>query len=220
MTAANWTATLLHGLLLLAAAQALPARAFDSVSGADGARHGPVRHLLPLPHGISVEFRNGARLELLNVDHPRHGSPVTYRYMDFDTSLQAYVIDVWRVGRQPVLVSRASGAFVETGIHRLASPHKDLLFSSDCWETGCYYQLNAWPSGKRLLFSQFSGSSGARSSRNLPDAVTQMSWHKDGNLRFDMPCSAADLRVYSASVALVRQGAHWHLRPANPCAAS
>lgn len=195
------------------------AHAFDNVTPLNTMAKGPIKALHALPDGLEVIYANGTPVRLRNVDHPKNGSPVNYQYMAFDQALQAFVIDVWRVGKQTVLLSKATGAAAEVGQTRVASPNQRLIFSTDCLETGCYYQVTEWPSGKRLTYSQSPASIGRRAMATIPQAIEHASiqWTGNTQVAFDMPCELTGPTLYSAPAKLVAQGKQWRLQPATPC---
>ncbi|SDZ42996.1 hypothetical protein [Delftia lacustris] len=190
----------------------LNATAFDDVSLKASGQLGPVRSLIAMNDGISVIYENGQRQIFRNVDHPKNGSPVTYIYEGEDVELNAYVVSVWRVGKQMVLVSKSTGAFVEVGSHRSVSPDGRMVFSSDCWEVGCYYQLNNWPSGKRLVFSKKVGKKGDFNIRESID-MGQVRWVGGESVRFQVTCSGGS----AAEVFLSLKSPSFLLKPLDPC---
>lgn len=193
--------------------QVQQAFAFDEVSLQMSGPKGPVESISTTKKGITLNYRNGQQQIFRNIDHPKNGSPVTYIYEGEDVELNAYVVGVWRVGKQVVLLSKATGSFVEVGTNRSISPSKRLIFSSDCWETGCYYQLNDWPAGKRLVFSQKIGHG---SDTSLLEAINpaQVSWSGDQRIDFQVLCSGAGTRDASLSL----KSGRWRLTPSEPCA--
>lgn len=190
----------------------LNAIAFDDVSLKASGRVGPVRSLIAMDDGISVVYENGQRQTFRNVDHPKNGSPVTYIYEGEDAELNAYVVSVWRVGKQVVLISKSTGSFVEVGSHRSVSPNGRMVFSSDCWEVGCYYQLNNWPSGKRLVFSKKIGRKGDFNIRE-PIDMGQVRWDGGKSIRFQVTCQAGS----AAEVFLNLKSPNFLLKPLDPC---
>lgn len=195
------------------------AYAFDNVTGFSTLYKGPIKSLQVLSGRIEVTYAKGNQVRLVNVNNPKNGSPVDYKYITYNAHLQAYVIDVWRVGKQTVLLSKVTGAAAEVGNVWVSSPNKQVIFSSDCLETGCYYQLTQWPSGKRLAFSQASGTSGHYAQVNLVQAVeiSSIQWTSNTQVAFEMPCELVGPTLFSAQVKLVSQGSQWYLQPANPC---
>lgn len=196
-----------------------PAHAFDNVTGFNTLYKGEIKSVQALHDGIEVMYARGNRVRLFNVNNPKNGSPVDYKYITYDAHLKAYVIDVWRVGKQTVLLSKTTGAAAEVGNVRKPSPNKDVIFSSDCLEMGCYYKLTQWPSGKRLAFSQASGTSGHYAQVNRAQAVelSTIRWTSNTQVAFEMPCELIGPTLYTAPAKLISQGGQWHLEPTNPC---
>lgn len=205
--------------IVLAGLGVCHAHAFDNVTHLGAMAKGPIKTLQALPDGLEVTYANGNQVRLKNVDHPRNGSPVNYQYMVFDEALQAFVIDVWRVGKQTVLLSKMTGLATEVGSMRTVSPNKRLIFSTDCLETGCYYQLTQWPSGKRLAYAQAPASTGRHAGATIPQAIdlATVEWTENTQVAFAMPCALAGPTLHAAPARLVVRSKQWRLQPADPC---
>lgn len=168
-----------------------------------------------IKNGVEVKYSNGKIKRLENVNSPEGGSPVTFIYKGMDEKLKGYIIEVWRVGKQEVLLNKGTGAHMELGYSRTISPDKKFVFSSDCWEIGCYYQINDWRNGEGLYFKQESGSRQGYAMMD-PIAESSMSWKTSKNIEFEVICSQhGAIEKIKVNLSLVSQ--KWSLSPPEPC---
>lgn len=168
-----------------------------------------------IKNGLEVEYSNGKIKRLENVKNPKNGSPVTFNYKGMDDNINGYIIEVWRIGKQEVLLNKKTGAHMEVGYSRTISPNKKFIFSSDCWEIGCYYQLNDWKNGKRLFFQQ---ENGARQGYAMMDPIDEssMSWENNKKIVFEIICSQYGVsKKIKATLSLEFQ--KWLISPTEPC---
>ena len=170
---------------------------------------------------VILRFNNGSTRRYVSNDNPRRGSPVYYTNKGYLSTLDAYAVEVRRINVQLILLPARTGEEIKIGTHFSSSPGRGKIFSSDCFESGCYIQMISWPSGRNEYYSEHLETADKTDSTLLQAYVHEnsMKWKSNREFQFEMPCAVYGnhIEYKPASLILVAKG--WALYPTKPCAA-
>ncbi len=150
-----------------------------------------------------------------------HGTLVRYRYRGYLREIGAHRIDVERIGTETILLSAQTGREVNSGGVYSISRDGKKIFSSDCRETYCYYNVIAWPSGKEEYIKKQSRETGVASEKDpelfSPVVRATIRWHSEREISFEAVCAFRNGETQRGKVRLQYQHKTWQPKQDKSC---
>jgi len=196
-------------LSLLSAAQAAPP-ALPPAEAAKVSKHGGILSI-PLADGRIAKYRDNLLIT--------GGTFVNYHYRGYIAAISAHRIDMERMENQTYLLNHRTGQEVAIGRFFSISPNRKLIFSSDCRETDCYYNIVSWPAGKEVFLKKLPLQSGMPASDKdlapIPVIIDTVRWQSNNEVTFTSYLADASApSPVRKRVLLKLQGTNWQASPA------
>jgi hypothetical protein len=161
--------------------------------------------VLPLAGGRTRRYEDNLRFD--------HGTLVRYHYRGHIPKIDAHIVEIERMGVQIMLVSRKTGRETAIGGLYVISPDGHWIFSSDCQETFCYYNVIDWTSGNVAYEKRQSRETGLSNEKGpfllSPVKRGTVRWKSSDEIAFAAVCDSQDGTPRFSKVVLTHRGKSW-----------
>ena len=165
---------------------------------------------IPLAKGRSAQYRDNMQV--------MGGTFVTYHYRGYVAAIHAHHIEMERMESQTYLLHHGTGKEIAIGRFFNISPNRKWLFSYDCREIHCYYNIVSWPDGKEVFFKKLPLMSGKPASQQdrapSPIKTGTVRWQDNETLNFTQHLAESNALSDPAGqekMMLKRKGSIWQV---------